>query len=93
MTSQIKDLCGINELNFFNCREIVSLWTSIPRAFRRTGAIHDFFLKQIEPVLNEISYEKSSLVMRIGKLNGVTMYLATFAKFYYQKMQFYSHRK
>ena len=92
-TSQTKDLCGINELNFFNCREIISLWTSIPRAFRKIGVIHDFFLGQIDPALKEIPYEKSPFVFCIGKRNWLTMYLATFAKFYYQKMQFCLRRK
>lgn len=93
MTSQTKDLCGINELNFFNCREIISLWTSIPREIRKNGAIHDFFLGQIDPALKEIPYEKAPLVIRIGKLNWIAMYAATFAKFYYQKTQFNLRRK
>ena len=93
VTLQMKDLDGVNELNFFNCREIIALWASIPRKLRKECVIHNFFLEQTDPVFKEIPYEQSSFVIRIGKQNWLTMYLATFAKFYYQKMQFYLRRK
>lgn len=92
-TLQMKDLNGVNELNFFNCREIISLWASIPRQYRKNLVVHEYFLEQIEPTMNRIPYEQLPFAVRLGKKNWLTMYMATFVKFYGQKLLFSLKRK
>ena len=85
---QMKDLNGVNELNFFNCREIISLWASIPRQFRKDLVVHEYFLEQIEPTMNRIPYEQHPFAVRLGNKNWLTMYVSTLVKFYVQKLLF-----
>ena len=79
-TSMIYSACGITSLNFFNCRELILLWSSIPRKARTQKQIHHYLFNELDPSLLNFSFNPGSKLNRIIKENWLAFYLATFAK-------------
>ena len=44
-------MCSFNEMNIFNCRDVITLWMGIPRKLRTHKLIHKTILKQLDPNL------------------------------------------
>ena len=81
-TSQIYSTCGITSLNFFNCRELIALWTSLPRSIRTKKQIHNHILKTLSPALLHIPFNPGAKVSNALKGNWLTFFIATYIKQY-----------
>lgn len=87
-------MIGQKYLNVFNSRSIIYPWTLVPRKYRKLSEIHRELIEMTCPELMDIPVGGNpSLVERITKLNGMTYYLASFAKYYYEKISFLCKQK
>ena len=76
-------------LNVFNSRSIIYLWTAISRKERKKSSIHIGLIKKKMPELLEIPFEPDeSMIVRLSKANGLTYLLASYAKYYMERMKF-----
>lgn len=87
-------MMGQKYLNIFNSRSIIYVWTRVSRKDRKLSKIHQELLNLTNPELMQIPVGGNpSTVERMTKWNGLTYYLASFAKYYYQKFSFLHIRK
>ena len=84
----IYNMIGQTYLNIFNSRCIIYTWTRVPRKERKFSKIHLCLIKQKYPSLLKIPFEPDSVIEKLAKANGVFYYVASFAKYYIEKLRF-----
>ncbi len=52
--SNLYALMGYRDINFFNCREIIELWSRVPANDRARRRIHDGYFKAMKPAFLDI---------------------------------------
>ena len=87
-------MVGQKYLNIFNSRSIIYPWTLVPRKDRKYSKIHQELIGLTYPKLMEIPVGGAmSAAERISKKNGLTYYLSSFVKYYYEKIRFLRKQK
>jgi hypothetical protein len=90
----IYGLIGQKYLNIFNSRSIIYPWTRVPRKDRKRSKIHQELIALTYPELMQIPVGgRPSFAERLTKLNGITYYLASFVKYYYERFSFLHKQK
>lgn len=89
----IYNMMGQLYLNIFNSRAIIYEWTRVPRKERKLSKIHLELIKQKFHALIYIPFEPESRLVKLAKLNGVSYYLSSFAKYYVEKIRFFRDQK
>ena len=81
-------------LNIFNCRKIIYTWTAVERRIRKNSMLHiDIIQKKCKELL-DISFEKEeSFVHTISKANGITYLVASYMKYYIEKLKYQKGRR
>ncbi len=93
-THLIHNTIGQPYFNIFNSRSIIYIWTSVDRARRMKSEIHVELIKKTAPELLEIPFEKDkSGLVNLAKSNALIFYLASYMKFFVQKLQFVLKKK
>lgn len=88
-THLIHNTIGQPYLNIFNSRSIIYVWTSVDRAGRMKSEIHVELIKKTAPELLEVPFEKDKIgLVNLAKSNALIFYLASYMKFFVQKIQF-----
>ena len=76
-------------LNIFNSRSIIYVWTAVRRRERKRSRIHVNLIKNKMPALLEIPFESDeSKIIQLSKANGLTYLLASYAKYYIERLRF-----
>ncbi len=93
-THIVQNYVGQLYVNIFNSRSIIYTWTSVSRKKRKNSEIHISLINIAYPELLSVPFEqdKSSLVL-LAKMNGITYYLASYAKYFIQKGKFKTELK
>ncbi|MGN1059928.1 MAG: hypothetical protein ACI4QW_05785 [Clostridia bacterium] len=79
---------GINDLNIFNCKDIINTWKCVPRKERKKSAIHLNYLSLLDGDLVKYSFSNvQNRLQRLIKSHDVFFYIATFMKYYLQKIK------
>lgn len=86
--NMIYNLLGQPYFNVFNSRSILYPWTSVARGLRKNGAIHSELLRLAYPQIAESKYATDNMGARLSKLHWITYLLASFLKYYLQKLIF-----
>ena len=91
----IYGMIGQKYINIFNSRSIIYPWTLVPRKDRKFSKIHQELINMTYPQLMEIPVGGVMPVAeKLAKKNGLTYYLASFVKYYYEKFCFpYKQKK
>ncbi len=93
-THLIRNTMGQMYVNMFNSRSIIYTLTAVDRAMRMRSEVHIELIKLAAPELLEIPFEKdNSRIVSFAKSNSLVFYLASFAKYYVQKINFIKNRK
>lgn len=88
-THLIHNTIGQPYFNIFNSRSIIYAWTAVDRAKRMKSEIHVELIKKAAPELLEVPFEKDkSGLVNLAKSNALVFYVASYMKFFVQKIQF-----
>ena len=93
-THLIRNVMGMSFFNIFNSRSIIYVWTAVNRKERMKSAIHIELIRLTAPELLDVPFEqdKSGLV-QIAKSSWPVFYLATFAKYFVQRIAFLKNKQ
>ena len=84
--NEIYNMVGQYYLNIFNSRSIIYEWTRVGSKERKVSTIHLSIIKKLCPKLLEIPFEPTSIFEKIAKYNGISYLLASYLKFYKEKI-------
>lgn len=88
-THIVHNMTGRFYFNIFNSRSIIYAFSAVDRKKRKNSEIHIEFIKNNFPILLSVPFEKDkSTFVKIAKLNGLTYYFASFAKFFIERRKF-----
>lgn len=88
-TNLIYNSIGQNYLNIFNSRSIIYTWTATDRKERKKSCIHTFLIKKKMPSLLDTPFQKDrNIIVKLSKVNGVTYLIASYIKYYVEKIKF-----
>ncbi len=80
---------GQVSLNIFNSRSIIYTWTAVERKNRKISAIHLNLIRETFPALLDVKFElDENLLIRISKSSALLFLLASYVKFYCEKIRF-----
>ncbi len=79
-TDQVYNLCGINSMNIFNCKDLIFLWMSLDRKKRKNKILYKYiYEKNLDSYINDIPIN-GSRIMEYIKTNVFTFYIGTYLK-------------
>ena len=85
---------GQISLNVFNSRSIVYTLTAVSRTERKKAYVHISLINKTEPKLLMVPFEKDlSAFVRVSKINGITYLLASYLKYFAEKILFLYKKK
>lgn len=88
-SAAVYDTIGQMSLNIFNSRSIIYTWTAVERKKRKKSQIHLDLIRNTVPSLLDIPFEADeSAVEKLSKLTGILYLLASYGKFYIEKIKF-----
>ena len=79
--NQMYDLLGVPYFNLFNCREIIRVFSAVPRSARAEGKLHEALLRELDASLVHLPYGKDTLYARIARSNWLFYWAASWAKY------------
>ena len=85
--NEIYNMVGQYYLNVFNSRSIIYEWTRVDRKERKNSAIHIAIIKLLKPELLDIPFEPAGVFEKISKYNGFTYLMASYLKYYVEKIK------
>ena len=92
-TSALYNSIGQVNLNIFNSRSIIYIWTAVDRSKRKKSLLHIAMIQKLACELLSVPFEKDKKkIMQISKSNGITYLISSYAKYFIEKRLF-SYKK
>ncbi len=92
-THLVRNTIGLVNLNCFNSRSIIYVWTAIDPAERMKGDLNVELIKNAYPETLSIPFGQDSKLVKIAKTNALTFYLSSFIKYYIERRKFKNSNK
>lgn len=86
--NQMYDLLGVAYFNIFNCREIIRVFSAVPRSVRAEGKLHEALLRELDASLLSIPYGKDTLYARIARSSWPFYWQAGWMKYRLEWLRF-----
>lgn len=90
-THLLRNLVGQVNLNNFNSRNLIYVWTAVSSKDRSKALINLELIKATYPQTLNIPFGQDGGFVKLAKKNGLTYYMATFLKYYLEKRKFYKN--
>ena len=88
-TSLVYNSLGLPNINIFNSRSIIYVWSSVKRAERKRSLLHLELIEKVAPTLLETPFEKDeSFIVKLSKSTGIAYLFSSYAKYFIEKTRF-----
>ncbi len=87
-THLVRNSIGLVNLNNFNSRSIIYVWTAISTKERMRGDLNVELIKNADPDALFVPFGQDSRMVKLAKSSALAYYLSTFLKYYIQKRKF-----
>ena len=88
-SSAVYSAIGQISLNIFNSRSIIYIWTAVERKKRKNSLLHLDLIRNTVPSLLDTPFEvDESKFVKLSKSTGLFYLLASYMKFYVEKLKF-----
>ena len=89
-TSLVYNSIGQVNLNIFNSRSIIYIWTAVKRIQRKKSLLHLDLIKETNCCLLDVPFEKEcNVIMKISKSTGMLYLISSYMKFFIEKRNFF----